>query len=221
MGGQGAMFTDVEGTLIRLSMPSVYVRKGLEMGLFSKRRVIWAGLLTKVGKWLPASSALSAKLRYVALLHLMQGTTLEDNQRVIRAMMPEILDSIKPEMRLRLEEAKAAGMPIVLVSAALHEAVAVMGDMLGARGEGTKVEIRDGRLTGKGYAPANGPRKAERVQRVAAELGVSLADSAGYGDTEPDTAFLALMGRAVAVDPDAGLRREALERGWEILETTP
>ena len=33
MGGQGAMFTDVEGTLIRLSMPSVYVRKGLEMGL--------------------------------------------------------------------------------------------------------------------------------------------------------------------------------------------
>jgi HAD superfamily phosphoserine phosphatase-like hydrolase len=135
-------------------------------------------------------------------------------------MMPEILESIKPEMRVRLEEAKAAGIPVVLVSAALHEAVAEMGEMLGARGEGTKVEVRDGRLTGKGQAPANGPRKAERVQQVADELGVAVADSIGYGDTEPDTTFLALMGRAVAVDPDAGLRREAVKHGWEILETT-
>ena len=41
---------------------------------------------------------------------------------------------------------------------------------------------------------------------------------AAFGDTLADVPMLALATRAVAVAPDAKLRREATTRGWEILD---
>ena len=41
---------------------------------------------------------------------------------------------------------------------------------------------------------------------------------AAFGDTVADIPLLRLATRAVAVAPDAALRREAAARGWELLE---
>ena len=41
---------------------------------------------------------------------------------------------------------------------------------------------------------------------------------AAFGDTVADIPLLRMAMRAVAVAPDAALRREARARGWEILE---
>ena len=41
---------------------------------------------------------------------------------------------------------------------------------------------------------------------------------AAFGDTVADIPLLRAATRAVAVAPDAALRREAHSRGWEILE---
>jgi phosphoserine phosphatase len=80
---------------------------------------------------------------------------------------------------------------------------------------GTPLEMRDGRTTGRLASPVGtGERKARRVAGLAA--GVPLA--AAYGDSLADLPLLELARAAVAVDPDRGLRRAAVARGWRILE---
>ena len=80
---------------------------------------------------------------------------------------------------------------------------------------GTPLEIRDGTATGGVLAATQtGAQKASAV-RALAEGGEVVA---AFGDTAADIPLLSLATRAVAVFPDAELRREAVARGWEILE---
>jgi HAD superfamily phosphoserine phosphatase-like hydrolase len=80
---------------------------------------------------------------------------------------------------------------------------------------GTPLVVRDGVVTGElGMAVQAGEAKAAAV-RAAADGGEILA---AFGDTVADIPLLRAAVRAVAVAPDRALRREALARGWEILE---
>jgi HAD superfamily phosphoserine phosphatase-like hydrolase len=80
---------------------------------------------------------------------------------------------------------------------------------------GTPLEVRAGLATGNLAAPTqSGTQKAAAV-RVRAAGGDVVA---AFGDTAADVPLLEMAGRAVAVAPDAALRRTALTRGWEILE---
>src|SRR6266542_589390 len=51
---------------------------------------------------------------------------------------------------------------------------------------------------------------------LAAAEGLDLARCSAYSDSVNDIPMLSLVGHAVAVNPDSGLRREARQRGWEI-----
>jgi phosphoserine phosphatase len=80
---------------------------------------------------------------------------------------------------------------------------------------GTPLEVRDGIATGRLASPTqSGVQKAAAVRARAAGRAVLVA----FGDTAADIPLLELAGRAVAVAPDRGLRRAAVERGWEILD---
>jgi HAD superfamily phosphoserine phosphatase-like hydrolase len=79
---------------------------------------------------------------------------------------------------------------------------------------GTPLELRAGVVTGSLAGPtASGEAKAAAVV-VEAAGGEILA---AFGDTVADIPLLRLATRAVAVAPDAALRREAAARGWELL----
>ena len=79
----------------------------------------------------------------------------------------------------------------------------------------TPIEVLDGALTGRTLAPTqSGVQKAAAVRALADGARVMAA----FGDTVADVALLELATRAVAVSPDRQLRREAVRRGWEILE---
>ena len=80
---------------------------------------------------------------------------------------------------------------------------------------GTPLELVNGRLTGRLMSPIQaGAQKAAAVRALAGAGTVATA----FGDTEADIDFLRLASRAVAVAPDAPLRREARRAGWEIVE---
>ena len=80
---------------------------------------------------------------------------------------------------------------------------------------GTPLEVHDGQVTGRTVVPTrSGAQKAAAVRALAAGAPVVAA----FGDTAADVALLELAGRPVAVAPDGELRREAVRRGWEILE---
>jgi phosphoserine phosphatase len=114
--------------------------------------------------------------------------------------------------------ARAAHTDVRLILAT--GAVQLIGDAFARRigadlALGTPLVVRDGVVTGElGMAVQAGEAKAAAVL-AAAGGGEVLA---AFGDTVADIPLLRIAGRAVAVAPDRALRREALARGWEILE---
>jgi hypothetical protein len=55
------------------------------------------------------------------------------------------------------------------------------------------------------------------MRELAEREGIDLAASHAYSDSESDLPMLRAVGRPVVVNPDADLRRIALEEGWEVL----
>jgi hypothetical protein len=97
--------------------------------------------------------------------------------------------------------------------------VAPIGAMLGAdRVVATRMVTVAGRYTGEIDFYAYGENKAAAMREVAAESGYALADCYAYSDSVTDLPMLAAVGHPTAVNPDRGLRRAAVERGWPVRE---
>jgi HAD superfamily hydrolase (TIGR01490 family) len=216
-----AAFSDVEGTLVGANMLALYIRTGERLGYFNRRKKLRAVPAALAARLFPAHSSTYVNLRFAALRALVNGLSLADNQVILQTMMPEIRAAMKAESLSALHGHAAKGLPVILVSAALHLAMQALAAEWGWRGEGTKVVIQDERMTGRPDGkPNTGPAKAERVRQVAQEMQVELRDCIGYGDTSADIPFLSLMGTAIAVDPDTALRQHAERNKWPILTTS-
>jgi HAD superfamily hydrolase (TIGR01490 family) len=85
----------------------------------------------------------------------------------------------------------------------------------------TEIEEIDGRFTGRAHGtPCFREGKIERLNQWLVEQGASVqsfSTSWFYSDSLNDLPLLEHVKRPVAVDPDAVLRRTALERGWEVI----
>ncbi|MFI6271268.1 HAD family hydrolase [Micromonospora zamorensis] len=111
-----------------------------------------------------------------------------------------------------------AGQRVWLVSAAPVEIGRVIAARLGLTGAiGTVAEIADGAYTGRLVGDLmHGPAKAEAVTQLAAVEGLDLTRCAAYSDSANDLPLLRAVGRAVAVNPDGTLLRQARQHGWEV-----
>ena len=77
--------------------------------------------------------------------------------------------------------------------------------------------MQDGVYTGRLVdGLMHGPAKAVAITDLAAREGLDLSRCAAYSDSINDVPMLSVVGRAVAVNPDASLRRVAREKSWEI-----
>ena len=116
------------------------------------------------------------------------------------------------------DDARAShpGARLILASGAYQPIAEALGRRIGAENTlATPFELRDGVATGRMLRPTQtGESKAAAVREAAAGGEVLVA----FGDTLADVPLLRLATRAVAVAPDARLRREAAARGWEIIE---
>ena len=76
-----------------------------------------------------------------------------------------------------------------------------------------------GNLTGEpGEAICFGQGKVVLATKFLSERGGSLEESIFYSDSFTDLPMMDAVGKAVAVNPDPKLRREARRRGWEICD---
>lgn len=81
----------------------------------------------------------------------------------------------------------------------------------------TQLEIVDGKLTGKHFAPAcYGVGKVAHAERFAAEHDVDLDASHFYTDSISDLSMLERVGHPHVVNPDPRLSREADARAWPV-----
>lgn len=214
---QGAVFSDVEGTLVRGSLPRMFLATGHQLGIFSPWQRAQIGALRQAEQRVPR---LMRPLQLTALLVALHGQPTERVQRWIEATVPQLMQQIKPAMLQHVREHQAANRPLILVSGALHNAVVRFAAELGGQGEGTKVQQRAGRYRARlDGAICQGQAKAARAQAVLQAHGFDPAQCYAYGDTASDIPFLAVFGHPHAVDPDAPLLQAAQRRGWPILRT--
>lgn len=111
-----------------------------------------------------------------------------------------------------------AGQRVWLVTATPIEVAGLIARRLGLTGAlGTVSETVDGRYTGRLVGDLlHGAAKAEAVRVLAQQEGLDLQRCTAYSDSINDLPMLSMVGTAVAVNPDQGLREHARRHGWTI-----
>ena len=156
----------------------------------------------------------------VALLELTKGWEQDKVSQLVRETLEEIIDPIIYAEALELiEEHRAAGRRVYIVSSSAEEIVKPLAEYLGVPNViATRAKIEDGKYTGEldFYAYAEGKREA--ILDEAERLGIDLPESYAYSDSVTDVPMLETVGHPHAVNPDKELRKIAEEREWPILE---
>ncbi len=213
------VFCDVEGTLLRESFPAMVLREAVTMGKLSRRQRTEAATLSLLGGMVPGGAGRS--LRMLGIVRSVAGSRVAEVDAVLDHVLPRVLDACKPKMVARLQEHQRQGYQVVLLSAGLQEGIVKLAAALSARGEGTHLQVRHGRYSGRVDGQVcQGPAKAARALDVLHELEADPLDCLGYGDTAGDIPFLSLLGQRAAVDPDRALQAYAEQHGWQVLITT-
>ena len=214
-----AAFFDLDRTLIRRSSVLALAGTFRERGLISRIDLLKSA-------WLQlrfaAHGASAARVRFAAEdgMRMLEGFSVEELQHLVGDAMEPVLRPLVYAEPLRLvQQHRERGERVYIVSATLQEIVQHIADDLGFDGAvGSTCEIVDGRYTGKSLRAAHGEGKAQAVRELAAAEDLDLVASTAYSDSHSDVPFLEAVGKPVAVNPDAALRRTARERGWPVLE---
>ena len=215
-----AAFFDVDNTLV-CGSTSILFGKVAFAGGNIKRRDVWRFLWEHV--MFIRRGEKNSKMAGIKdrALSLTKGHSVEE----LRGLIDEVYDSeIKPRLWPRTIERVnhhlSQGHEVWLVTAAPVELAEKIAQDLGATGAlGTIVghdgEVLTGELVGE---PLHGKAKRRAVKKLAEERGIGLGKSWAYSDSVNDLPMLSAVGNAVAVNPDAQLRRYAVAAGWEILK---
>lgn len=137
-------------------------------------------------------------------------------QEVERWFHAEVASEICHEARRKIEEHRAGGHVIALLTSATRFLSLPVARILEVPHVlCTEVEITDGIITGRCLEPlCYGPGKVVRAEQFAAEYGVDLDQSYFYTDSYSDLPMLERVGQPRVVNPDPRLRRMATDRGW-------
>jgi HAD superfamily hydrolase (TIGR01490 family) len=213
-----AAFFDLDKTVIAKASMVAFGRPLYREGLISRTlvlRSLWGQL---VYMHLGASEEKLARMRE-SVLALTKGW----DQAKIRTVVADTLEAvvepiIYSEAADLIEEHKAAGRLVVIISASPSEIVEPLGRYLEVDRviASEALADRDGRYTGEMAFYAYGPHKADAMRAMADELGIDLAASFAYSDSATDIPMLEAVGHPVVVNPDRSLARWADEKGWEV-----
>lgn len=214
--GHGIAVFDLDRTLIRGSSLSAYGRELVRRGLVPRSTVARHALLELAFQRRGAGAARIDAL-VGTLLDEAAGRVAEPFLEIARGMGPALAAEVPAAARFFLRRHVDAGDFCVILSASPQELVEAVTVALGAhRAVGTRIEVTDGVLTGRLDGPfCYGTGKLEALERQVGRIDLSTATA--YADSGSDLPLLDQCGTAVAVNPDAELRRRAARRGWPIV----
>ncbi|MBI3911546.1 MAG: HAD family hydrolase [Armatimonadetes bacterium] len=220
MGGEprAAAFFDVDGTLVQGTVIQYYVWLVTRSLPWPARALRIAALATQLPRywWLDRRGRdhfLRAFYRNYAGYRQAELAALQE------ALFQEV---VRPRLHRQGEETVrahgTAGRKVVILSASLRFVLEPLARHLGAEALiCQELVARGGFITGElDGPPLNGTERARRLREYAIHHGIDLSASYAYGDSAGDIPMLAAVGRPVAVNPTAALRREAERRGWQI-----
>lgn len=213
-----AAFFDLDKTIIAKSSVMAFSRPFHQGGLITRRAVLksaYAQFVFLVGG---ADHDQMERMREY-LSALCRGWDVQQVREIVAETLHDMIDPIiYDEAASLIEEHHAAGRDVVIVSSSGAEVVEPIGEMLGAdRVVATRMVVEEGRYSGEIDFYAYAENKAAAVRDLAASEGYDLSRSYAYSDSVTDLPMLEEVGHPYVVNPDRGLRREAVARGWPVL----
>jgi HAD superfamily hydrolase (TIGR01490 family) len=216
---RSAVFFDLDKTIIARSSALAFGRPFRAGGLINRRAALKAAYAQLVYLVAGADEDQMNRMRdYVT--EMCTGWDVRQVKEIVAETLFEIVDPlIYAEAADLIEEHKASGREVVIVSSSGEEVVAPIGKLVGAdRVIATRMVVKDGRYTGEVNYYAYGPAKAAAMRELADAAGYDLADCYAYSDSITDLPMLSEVGHPTAVNPDRGLRKAALDNGWPVRE---
>ena len=214
-----AAFFDLDKTIIARSSSLAFSKPFQAGGLISRGTMLrsaYAQFVFVVGG---ADEDQMEKMR-AFMSQLVAGWDVATVREIVADTLHNIVDPIVYDEAVELiEEHRAAGRAVVVVSASGSDVVEPIAAMLGADEViSSQLEIEDGRYTGEIQYYAYAEEKARAITELAETRGWDLGECWAYSDSITDRHMLEVVGHGSVVNPDKELRRLAQERGWPILE---
>lgn len=215
--GRPAAFFRLEGALVGRPATLAAAWMGSQAQRIEERAVrIGAALLAAPFELGLGDAVVGHRLAWSAL----RGTS-EDRLRVLGEEYAEtwLIPHLRPVGVDLLEQCRRDGCDLVLIS----DHLAPMADTVGHHLRvghviANRLELRNGRATGRLEDPVVGRLGAGRLRELAEEHGWDLARSRAYGASGDDQLLLAAIGLPCAVHPDRALRRVAVDLDWPVVE---
>jgi HAD superfamily hydrolase (TIGR01490 family) len=218
MGSRAAAFFDLDKTIIATSASTAFSRPFYDGGLLSRRaavRTAYAHLMFMVGR---ADEDQTERLRRQLSAMVAGWEVSQVSAIVAETVRTSIEPTVYAEAIALITDHQAHGRDVVVVSASGAEVVEPIAALLGADDAiATRLEVEEGRYTGRIAFYAYGENKAAAVREMADRRGYDLAECYAYSDSITDLPLLQAVGHAAVVNPDRTLRRIADERGWDAL----
>ncbi|GAA2236995.1 HAD-IB family hydrolase [Rarobacter faecitabidus] len=213
-----AAFFDLDKTIIATSSAAAFSRPFLAQGLMNRRSVLRSAYAHFLYMIAGADEDQTERMR-AYLSDLVAGWDVAQVSAIVGETLNQFIDPyVYSEAVELIAEHHAAGRDVVIVSASGAELVEPIAAAIGAdHAIATRMEIADGRYTGKIDFYCYGDNKALAIRQLAQNQGYDLERSYAYSDSSTDLPMLEEVGFAYAVNPDRTLRRVAESRGWGVL----
>jgi HAD superfamily hydrolase (TIGR01490 family) len=216
--GRPAAFFDLDKTLMAGSSGIFFARAAYETGMISRSRLA-RDAYENLRFRLRGSTDDRADDVRKRVGEMIAGVAVRDLQRLSPRVLAGVLPRLYPQMLERAYAHQDAGVPVYILTAASQEMADLLAHVLAFDGGlGSRSEVVDGRYTGRPAGPFNYREgKVLSMAELAEREGIDLATSFAYSDSESDLPMLRAVGQPVVVNPDAELRRIAVQEGWEVL----
>ncbi|ADO71206.1 HAD family hydrolase [Stigmatella aurantiaca] len=211
-------FFDLDKTLLAVNSASLWIRRELALGHITRWQALRASLW--MARYHLGFVSMQDALR-AAIGHLAGTEALPIQKRTTAFYEEQVRPLYRPGALLALEDHRNAGDRLVLLTSStgyLSELVA--RDLRLDAILCNRFEVNaDGLHTGKPLGiVCFGEGKRTCAEAYAKEVGAPLSSCSFYTDSYSDLPVMEVVGKPVAVHPDHRLRREALRRGWPVVD---
>ncbi len=212
------VFFDLDKTLLDVNSGSQWLRHEFAAGRVTIWQVVQALVWLMFYHFFGADMRKPLKLAMKSLKGVPESTIIERSADFYNSHMT---GHLRPGAREALEQHRAQGHKLVLLTSSSVYLARIVSDELKLDGYlATTLGVDDtGHMTGEpGGTICFGSGKVELAQQYLDENGGTLGESAFYTDSYTDLPMMEVVGRAVAINPDPKLGKEASRRGWETYD---
>jgi HAD superfamily hydrolase (TIGR01490 family) len=209
-------FFDLDQTITRAISGRALVAAGYKKGLFSEWDFINAVFLSVLFRF-KLKDPYRIVVKMVRWVKGMPENILND--LCVEVCREILLPSVYPDAIKEIEFHKSKNARIVILSSALKGICEKMAESLNIDDIlCSELEVRDGLLTGNPEGSlCFDEEKAKRLMSYCEKHNLSSTVSWYYGDSISDLPALSKVGHPVCVNPDARLRKIAINKDWKIL----